>query len=237
MKLIRSVIFIKKKDKVKLTNHSKKRGKQRSGLHDAQMDKQANRAYYHGIIFDKTIGELRHTMSNAMKNHYGSIPVYYANCIYIFHHKVLVTVLECKDNMESNLYKYINSFDNWLSYKNHRRFIKSNNKEYLRKLNSEEINACLYYILQTANKYLKDQHVPLDKYNIMVFYSSGKYNILYAKDEDDKFELKYKQNILDKSYKAIHRKNIYCLPYDENLKGDFCLLPTDPIIKTDIKEN
>lgn len=126
-----------KMKKVKLSNHGRKRVKER---HGSEENKVAKRAYNYGIKREYTIGELRQYLDAVYYRHLEEdhtpllsanhkpqrILRIYGNSVFIFHNNLLITSIVLPDKFTKDLSSYVKKeeMDRYLSYKYQRNHYK-----------------------------------------------------------------------------------------------------------------
>lgn len=86
--------MISKDQKIKITNHAKKRTKKRIGISKKDADRNAQKAYHFGIKHSDTKGKLQKYIDFLYLSHGKSNNTrIYNRKVYLFHNEVLITVL------------------------------------------------------------------------------------------------------------------------------------------------
>lgn len=135
-----------------LTNHSKKRARQRSGVTKNNLDTMAGRAYREGIRHSNAIGELRTWMdAEYLKYNSANNCRLYANKLYIFHNDILITIINAPLYYEQELEKYVKSYKTYINYRRNRLKYKSNVD-----LRNEFINEIKPIVFSKINNFIAD---------------------------------------------------------------------------------
>lgn len=142
----------KSKQKVILTHHSKKRAKQRAGLSKNQAVVMSDRALEDGIQHSDTKGSLHKWMdAEYLKYETANNCRLYANQLFIFHNKTLITVLNAPLIYEQNLLDYVKTVKIYLTYKKNRLKYKSNTTNIFTQEVIDYINKDIKYFLATLD--------------------------------------------------------------------------------------
>lgn len=92
---------------VYVTEHAKKRMKERAGLKKKAMERMASRAYDKGMTIKDTKGLLNNWMTYRAETHNcGHDMRIYGDKLYLFEGHVLVTVMQVPQNLMSRVHKH-----------------------------------------------------------------------------------------------------------------------------------
>ena len=120
---------------MRVTNHAKKRSKERSGVTKGQIDNMAKRAFHEGITHKQARNELSRWMdAEFLKYKTANECRFYANHLYIFHNQTLITILDADPKYEKDLENYVDSFKTFVTYQRNR-IKRKTNPELMRQLN------------------------------------------------------------------------------------------------------
>lgn len=135
-----------------LTRHSKRRANQRVGITKNQMSTIVGRAFTDGISHIEASNDLENWMNaEYLKHKTANNCKYYANHLYIFHNRTLITVINAPTNFEHDLFNNVRSIKIYLRYKKDRYKYKSNSSDILKSAFTEEIQN---QILEGVNNYI-----------------------------------------------------------------------------------
>lgn len=99
-----------------VTNHAKRRGKQRNGFAKGTVEKMSSRAWVDGLPRELITGELREVLDRF----HGKFVRYYVNTVYIFSSNgTLITMMNIDPKYEKNLLDYVD-YCTFVKYKTNR---------------------------------------------------------------------------------------------------------------------
>ena len=172
-----------KKGGVILTNHSKRRARQRVGLTKNQTEMSASRAFKFGIRHSEVKqGELREWMTaEYFKYKTANNCIYYANHLYLFHNSTLITILSAENRFEESLQDFVELKAyiryKWAKYVKKRDFQKKQT-EYTKMVFApiyNEVKEKMEEIL-SKEKYANYTFSNVDNFQIFVRYATKKRN-------------------------------------------------------------
>ena len=90
---------------VRLTNHAKKRLKERSGLNKRSMYRIAERAYNNGIGYEDTKGEVHRWLKTkcGINRKLNNVRIY-GDKLFLFRGECLITVLQIPNSLKNKIY-------------------------------------------------------------------------------------------------------------------------------------
>lgn len=135
----------------KITNHAKKRMKERAGVGKGELNKTVNKALYEGIKHNETKGELKKWIdAEYLKCCTANNCRLYKNKLYIFHNETLITILDAPLIYEEKLSDYVIDNKIYIRYKLNR--LRGKKKtEYIEKAITE-LNNCIKIDLENYIK-------------------------------------------------------------------------------------
>ena len=193
-----------------LTNHCKRRAKQRAGVTKNTLTTIASRAFQEGIRHSEAIGSLRNWMnSEYLKYKSANNCRLYANKLYIFHNDILITIINAPLCFERDLYHYVKSLKIYLRYKRNRLKRKKNYGELSKHLLEEVYNDVYTDVQSYINSICKDKKYIFETIYPYSFCVIIDYN---NKKLDDELASKIKKHIhkkfgLDTQFKRVKNKD------------------------------